>query len=58
MTVPIVTATDERYLPGAIVRANVETLELVGMNHAGLINIQDGMGKTVEYFKRAIKNNE
>lgn len=42
--------------PNAIVCADVETLKYVGMSYKDLIPLEEGMKKTVEYYKNMLEN--
>jgi len=43
-------------IAGATVSADVSTMSLVGMTDSDLIHLDEGMAKTVDYFKEYLKN--
>lgn len=45
-------------IPGSVVCANVDSMKYVGMTDDDLMPLEEGMRKTVEYFKEYIENTE
>ena len=43
-------------IPGAVVKADVSTLELVDMHPETLVPLDEGMIKTIDYFKEYLSN--
>ena len=43
-------------IPGAVVKADISTLELVDMHPETLVPLDEGMKKTIDYFKEYLSN--